>query len=99
MVVEYEDKNGTEQVRHPDWSQRLELKSIAADSHLLCRRQSRIERSVLDRWSERTKPLTVAPKSLLTAAVDDQLLKVYYQRDGGKEMWVTWVVTSEEAWS
>jgi hypothetical protein len=40
------------------------------------------------------------PQSILTAAVDDQWLKVYYQLpDQPNEVWVAWVVLGEVAWA
>ncbi|KAH0558897.1 hypothetical protein GP486_004476 [Trichoglossum hirsutum] len=43
--------------------------------------------------------IDVAPGSLLTAAVSDRWMKVYYQGAGGNELWVAWVATGDEAWS
>ena len=43
--------------------------------------------------------IKVAPKSLLTVNIDDQWLKLYYQKDGGSSMYVTWVVKGEVSWS
>lgn len=48
-----------------------------------------------------TLKLKATADSLLTAAVDDHFMKVFYVRDDGDgpELWVAWVVTGEEAWS